>query len=104
MMRKAFVMSVHAGSEAEYARRHQPIWPELQRVLKMHGVRNYSIFLQPETRQLFAYVEFADEAQWAAIASTPECHRWWRHMAELMPHHVDSSPIAVEAREVFHLD
>ena len=45
MIRKAFVMSVHAGREAEYARRHQPIWQELADVLKAHGVRTYSIFL-----------------------------------------------------------
>ena len=51
-MRKAFRMSVHPGSEAEYARRHQPIWAELEAVLRAHGVREYSIFLDPETRDL----------------------------------------------------
>ena len=30
MIRKAFVMSVNAGAHVEYARRHDPIWPELQ--------------------------------------------------------------------------
>jgi L-rhamnose mutarotase len=30
-IRKAFVMSVHAGAEEEYENRHQPIWPELER-------------------------------------------------------------------------
>ena len=56
MIRKAFVMSVHPGQEAEYARRHQPIWTELAAVLKAHGAHNYSIFLHPETRQLFGTV------------------------------------------------
>ena len=64
MIRKAFVMSVHAGQEAEYERRHRPIWPELEKVLKDHGVHNYSIFLHAETRQLFAYAEIEDEAHW----------------------------------------
>ena len=40
MIRKAFVMSVHPGLEAEYRRRHAPIWPELEAVLKNHGVHN----------------------------------------------------------------
>ena len=53
MIRKAFVMSVNAGQETEYERRHRPIWPELEAVLKSHGVHNYSIFLHAETRQLF---------------------------------------------------
>jgi L-rhamnose mutarotase len=104
MIRKAFVMSVHAGSETEYLRRHQPIWPELESTLLQHGVRTYSIFLHPETRQLFAYVEFANEAQWTAIATTDVCRRWWAHMRELMPSHADNSPIALELPEVFHLE
>jgi L-rhamnose mutarotase len=104
MIRQAFVMSVHPGREAEYEQRHTPIWPELEAVLKAHGVHNYSIFLLPETRQLFAYAEIEDEARWNAIAQTPECRRWWAHMADVMPSNPDSSPVAAELREVFHLD
>ena len=80
-IRKAFIMSVNAGAEEEYEERHNPIWPELEKVLKDHGVSNYSIFLYPETRQLFGYAEIEGEEQWAAIASTNVCRRWWKHMA-----------------------
>ncbi|MDX1682404.1 MAG: L-rhamnose mutarotase [Phycisphaeraceae bacterium] len=104
MIRKAFVMSVHEGREAEYADRHQPIWPELETVLKEHGVHNYSIFLHPQTRQLFAYVEIEDSAKWEAIAETDVCRRWWDHMADLMPAEPDNRPVATDLQEVFHLD
>ena len=103
MIRKAFVMSVHEGREQEYEQRHNPIWPELEAVLKAHGVHNYSIFLDPATRQLFAYAEIEDEVRWAAIAATPECRRWWHHMADVMPSNPDASPVAGDLREVFHL-
>jgi L-rhamnose mutarotase len=102
VIRKSFVMSVNTGAEAEYERRHNPIRPELERVLRAHGVGSYSIFLLPATGQLFAYVEIEDESQWAALAATPECKRWWQHMADLMPHNTDGSPIATELKEVFH--
>lgn len=104
MIRKAFVMSVHAGHETEYERRHRPIWPELEAVLKRHGAHNYSIFLHPGTQQLFGYVEIEDEARWAAIAKTPECQRWWKHMSDVMPSNADHSPVAHELKEVFHLE
>jgi len=104
MMRKAFVMSINSGSEAEYTRRHNPVWPELEAILKAHGVRSYSIFLAAKTCQLFAYAEINSEAQWEAIAATPECQKWWRYMAEIMPHNADGSPVADEIPEVFHLD
>lgn len=104
MIRKAFVMSVNAGSEQEYERRHTPIWPELEQTLKAHGVRSYSIFLHAETRQLFAYVEIEDEKRWAAIAQTPVCRKWWAHMKEIMPSNPDNSPRSVELKQVFHID
>jgi len=104
MIRKAFVMSVNEGLEREYERRHSPIWPELAAQLKAHGVHNYSIFLHPETRQLFGYVEIEDEARWAAMAETDVCRKWWAHMKEIMPSHPDNSPVSVDLREVFHLD
>ena len=103
MIRKAFVMAVHPGAEEEYERRHRPIWPELEATLRAHGVTTYSIFLHAETRQLFAYVEFASEAEWQAIARTEVCQRWWAHMRELMPANPDHSPRSIELREVFHL-
>jgi L-rhamnose mutarotase len=68
MIRKAFAMTVHSGQEAEYERSHRPIWPELEETLKTHGVHNYSIFLNPETRQLFGYVEIENETLWKAVA------------------------------------
>jgi len=104
MKRIAFAMTVNAGAEAEYQRRHSPIWPELEQVLKAHGVHNYSIFLLPETRQLFAYAEVEDEVKWASIAQTPECQRWWAHMADIMPTNSDNSPQSVLLTEVFHLE
>jgi L-rhamnose mutarotase len=103
MIRKAFVMSVNAGQEEEYERRHRPIWPELEDTLRSHGVHNYSIFLHPGTRQLFGYAEIESEERWAAIADTPVCRRWWAHMADLMPSNPDHSPVSEPLREVFHM-
>ena len=103
MIRKAFRMSVHSGHEQEYERRHAPIWQELADTLVDHGVVTYSIFIDPETRDLFAYAEIENEERWNAIASTPVCRRWWQHMREIMPSNADDSPVSRGLREVFHL-
>lgn len=104
MIRKAFVMSVNPDRHAEYERRHRPIWPELEAVLKEHGAHNYSIFLHKETSRLFAYVEIEDEARWNAIADTAICRKWWARMADVMPSNPDHSPVSADLAEVFHLD
>lgn len=103
MIRKAFVMQVHPECHEEYEKRHNPVWEELAETLKAHGVHNYSIFLDENTHQLFAYAEIEDEARWAAIAETEICKRWWAHMAEVMPKNPDNSPVAKDLHEVFHL-
>jgi L-rhamnose mutarotase len=103
MKRKAFVMSVNAGMEEEYHRRHSPIWPELEALLRAHGVHSYSIFLDAHTRQLFGYAEIEDEERWSAIANTTVCQRWWKYMREIMPSNPDDSPVSRELREVFHI-
>jgi L-rhamnose mutarotase len=103
VIRKAFRMSTHPGMADEYERRHNPIWPELERTLLAHGVLRYSIFLDPVTHDLFAYAEIDSEERWHAIAATEVCRRWWATMRELMPSNADNSPVSRDLREVFHM-
>ena len=103
MIRKAFRMAVHPDQHDEYARRHQPIWRELEVVFVAHGVSSYSIFLDEATSDLFAYVEIDDEARWAAIAETDVCRRWWEFMRDVMVAHPDDRPVSRDLREVFHI-
>jgi L-rhamnose mutarotase len=104
MIRKAFLMFVNPDAHAEYEKRHRPIWRELEDVLKRHGVSNYSIFLDAQRNQLFGYAEIEDESRWNSIADTDVCKRWWKHMRDVMPSNTDNSPVAVDLREVFHID
>jgi len=104
MIRKALLMNLKSGYQKEYERRHNPIWPELQDVLRQHGARNYSIFLDRETDRLFAYAEIESEELWLKIAETEVCRRWWAHMRDLMLTNDDNSPVSINLDEVFHLD
>ncbi len=104
MIRKGFVMNVLPEHTAEYKKRHNPIWPELEAELKAHGVSKYSIFLHPDTHQLFAYAEIEDEQRWNAIAGTEICRKWWAYMKDLMPSNPDDSPVSTNLKEVFHLE
>lgn len=103
MIRKAFVMQVNPDCHEEYEKRHNPIWPELEKTLKSHGAHHYVIFLDDKRHLLFGYVEIESEARWADVAKTEICQKWWQHMAEIMPSHADNSPISQELREVFYL-
>ena len=104
MIRKAFLMAVNTDAHDEYKRRHDPIWSDLQEVLKQHGVHNYSIFLESDSSRLFAYVEVDSEELWEQIAKTDACRRWWAFMKDIMPTNEDNSPTTTNLDEVFHLD
>ena len=98
-------MTLKPGAWIEYERRHNPIWPELQDVLRSHGVHNYSIFLdRSSNKRLFAYAEIESEELWHRIAETDVCRRWWSYMKDLMLTNEDDSPVTVDLVEVFHLD
>lgn len=73
---QSLAMSVHAGGEDEYEKLHSPIWAELEKVLKDHGVLNHSIFLRTKTHQPFGYAEIESEEHWASIALTEVWQRW----------------------------
>ena len=97
-------MHVYPDKHDEYIKRHNPIWQELEEVLKTHGVRNYSIFLHEDTHQLFAYAEVENEAKWHAIAESDVCQKWWAYMKDIMPTNQDNSPQSIDLKEVFYFN
>ena len=103
-IRQAFVMTVNEGQREEYERRHRPIWPELEEVLKAHGVVTYSIYYMKSTNQLFAYAEIEDLERWSAVAKTEVCQKWWVFMGDIMPSNEDHSPVSETLEEVFHIE
>ncbi len=103
MIRKAFSMSIHPDSADEYEKRHDPIWTELEQTLKQHGVHNYSIFMNSDTGQLFAYAEIESEERWQAIAKTDICQKWWAFMRDIMLTDPNSCPVSIALKEAFHL-
>lgn len=103
MVRKASVMKVYKDQYEEYKKRHDELWPEMEKMLKDHSVSEYSIFLLEETGQLFAYLHVEDEALYAKVSETEICKRWWAYMEPLMETNEDSSPVSIELNEVFYL-
>jgi L-rhamnose mutarotase len=104
MQRLAFKMTLNPGQEDEYRRRHDAIWPELKALLREKGVRNYSIFLDPETNALFACLERPDDHAMETLPSDPVMQRWWRFMKDIMAANDDGSPATSPLFEVFHLE
>ncbi|WP_167628392.1 L-rhamnose mutarotase [Listeria valentina] len=103
MERIASIMYLYEGQQEEYKKRHDELWPEMEQALKEHGASNYSIFLDPTTDILFAYLEVADKAAYDKIAETEICKKWWAYMAPIMKSNEDNSPVSKDLVQVFYL-
>ena len=102
--RLAFKMKLHKGQEAEYKKRHDELWPELQLLLKETGVSDYSIFLDESTGDLFGVLKVKDPVLMNALPLHPVMQKWWAFMKDIMESNSDNSPVSIPLKEVFHLD
>lgn len=96
-------MKLNPGQAAEYQRRHEALWPELADLLHATGIRNYSIFLDPETLALFGVLTIEQPANLDDLPGHPVMQRWWAYMADIMETNPDNSPVSLPMQEVFYL-
>lgn len=103
MKRVAFKMKLFKGQEAEYKRRHDAIWSELQQLLKDAGIAEYSIFLDEDTLDLIGVLKINELENLPAIAQLPIMKKWWDYMKDIMETNPDNSPTSVSLKEIFYM-
>ena len=103
MHRIAFKMQLFKGYEAEYKKRHNELWPDLQKLLKSAGISEYSIFLDETTNNLFGFMKAEDPKTLDDLPTHPVMQRWWKFMGDIMESNPDNSPVSIPLTEVFYL-
>jgi L-rhamnose mutarotase len=103
MPRVGFTMKLFKGKEEEYKKRHDEIWPELADLLRKHGIREYSIFLDEATGMLFGVLSMDDPQLLDKLPSQPIMKKWWAYMKDIMESNPDNSPVSIPLKEVFYM-
>lgn len=103
MNRVAFKMQLNKGAEAEYKKRHDQLWPDLEQLLKATGISEYSIFLDETTNSLFGVLKAEDPKALDELSSNPVMQKWWAYMKDIMDSNPDNSPVSIPLEEVFYL-
>jgi len=101
--RVAFKMKLFKGREAEYKKRHNELWPDLQELLKTAGISDYSIFLDESTGDLFGVLKAGSLEALDKLPESPVMQKWWKYMADIMESNPDNSPVSIPLTEVFFL-
>ena len=103
MHRVGSKMKLLPGFEEEYKKRHDEIWPELKALLSSAGIHDYSIFLDEETKSLFAYLTVTDKKNLDTLPAQAVMQKWWSYMKDIMETNPDQSPVSVPLKEVFYM-
>lgn len=104
MERICFSFEIKPGTEDEYKRRHDEIWPELVEAIEQAGIRNYTLFRRG--LQITAYAECHPDAATAfgKIAATDANARWATWFEEVIVKLTDEQGNLFRSDEVWHLD
>lgn len=104
MERLCFTFEIRPGTEDEYKRRHDEIWPELVEAIKDSGFENYSLFRSGTT--IVAYVEcYPDVATAFAKLGPHEANaRWSEWFEDVIVSLTDENGELFRLQEVWHLD
>ena len=92
MEKYAWKGMIKEGMIDEYVRRHNEIWPEMVKVLKDAGIRNYTIW--NTGCELFGYYECEKGVEYAAKvqAESPVVDRWNEYMKDILIMEMDQRP------------
>ena len=78
------------GTQEEYKRRHDEIWPEMQALIRNSGIKNYSIWNLGE--KLIEYYECDDAEKASKIIHMSDVKkRWDEYMSDILILNEDGS-------------
>lgn len=105
MEKYAWKGMIKEGMIDEYVKRHNEIWPEMVKVLKDAGIKNYTIW--NTGNELFGYYECEKGVDYAAKvqAESPVVDKWNEYMKDILIMEMDPETGAQPMlKKVFTLD
>lgn len=104
MERFCFTFEIRTGTEDEYKKRHDEIWPELVTAIQAAGIANYSLFRRDTT--IIAYCECEPDAAtaFAHVGAHEASPRWNESFKDIIVSLTGADGKLVHYTEVWHLD
>lgn len=104
MERFCFTFTIKPGTEEEYKRRHDEIWPAMVEALRESGIHNYTLFRRG--LDVIAYAECDPDARTAfgKMQATEVDTRWSKRFEDVIERRFDERGEPMTAEEVWHLD
>jgi L-rhamnose mutarotase len=104
MERLCFTFEIRPGTEHEYKRRHDEIWPDLVEAIQDAGIGNYTLFRRGTTVVGYAECEPDAATAFAELGPSEVNQRWAKWFEEIIVSLVDEEGNLIRLDEVWHLD
>ena len=104
MERLCFSFEIRPGTEDEYKKRHDEIWPELVAAIKDAGISNYSLFRRGTTITGYAEIEPDAATAFTKLGTTDVNRRWAEWFEDIIVQLTDENGNLLRSDEVWHLD
>jgi L-rhamnose mutarotase len=101
--RLCFTFEIRPGTEDEYKRRHDEIWPELVEAIKDAGIANYTLFRRGTTVVGYAECEPDVATSFGKVGQTEVNRRWAEWFEDVIVTLVDENGELFRLDEVWHL-
>lgn len=102
MSRHSFKLRIREGSQEEYRKRHQMVYPELLQAFQEAGISTYSIYMDGTT--LYAYMEVEEfDSAMKHLDSHPANLKWQEMMADILIPNAKGETME-PLPEVFHFE
>jgi L-rhamnose mutarotase len=104
MERLCFTFEIRPGTEAEYKRRHDQIWPELVEAIRGAGVSNYSLFRRGTVITAYCECEPDVATAFKQLGQSDVNARWSEWFEDIIVALTDDAGQLFAIEEVWHLD
>jgi L-rhamnose mutarotase len=101
--RLCFFINLVPGTEAEYERRHDEIWPEMRDAVSAAGYTNYTLFRRGTTVIGYAECQPDVASVGAAMGGAEIAAKWNESFIGIIDSMTDANGDILRADEVWHL-
>lgn len=102
MERSLFYLRLFPGTEPEYDRRHQAIWPELAEEIRASGLRNMSGFRRGTDVWYYIEAEPDRKTAFEVHGPKPKNQEWGHYFRDVIAQITDADGGSIWYDEVFH--
>lgn len=103
MQTLSFTLRLYKGQEQNLITKHRDVWPELIKLFKETGIKDYRIFFDKKTNTIFETMKIDNETSFDMLCKSECMLMWYLTLGRLVDTDKNHIPIRVPLTEIFYM-